>query len=175
MPPVTTPQWDPSQQHTQADPLGAPGSPYPQANPYATPGYQAPGYPTSPANPYTTPSYGAPGYAAPGSPQGYPQQQQYPAPYPAYMAYPAVGSAGETNTMAILALVFAFVFAPAGIVLGHIARNQIRTRGGQGDGLALAGLIMGYIFTIIGILVVVLVLTAVATCVHNGVNTCSSS
>lgn len=57
-----------------------------------------------------------------------------------------------TNVLAVLALVFAFLFAPLGIVFGHIARSQIKRTGEQGDGLALAGLILGYIFTAIGIL-----------------------
>jgi hypothetical protein len=52
-----------------------------------------------------------------------------------------------TNTLAIIALVLAFVFAPAAIVCGHIARKQIRTSGESGDGLALAGMICGYVFT----------------------------
>lgn len=51
--------------------------------------------------------------------------------------------------MAILSLVFAFVFAPLGIVFGHIAKRQIRRTGEQGSGLATAGLVLGYIFTII--------------------------
>jgi hypothetical protein len=49
--------------------------------------------------------------------------------------------------MAILSLVFAFVFAPVGIVLGHLARRQIRQTGEQGSGLATAGLVLSYIFT----------------------------
>jgi uncharacterized membrane protein len=49
--------------------------------------------------------------------------------------------------MAILSLVFAFVFSPVGIVLGHIARRQLRTSGEQGAGLATAGLILSYVFT----------------------------
>jgi hypothetical protein len=49
--------------------------------------------------------------------------------------------------MAILALVFAFIFAPAAIVLGHVAKKQIRQTGEQGEGLATAGLWLGYIFT----------------------------
>jgi uncharacterized protein DUF4190 len=74
-------------------------------------------------------------------PNPYQQQPYYPPPgYP----YPPVRG---TNTMAILALVFAFVFAPAAIVLGHLARKQIRQTGEEGDGLALAGMIIGYIFT----------------------------
>jgi hypothetical protein len=51
------------------------------------------------------------------------------------------------NVLAILSLVFAFVFAPVGIVLGHIARRQIGRTGEQGNGLAMAGLILSYIFT----------------------------
>lgn len=90
----------------------------------APPGYPPPGYPP--------PGYGAPGYGSPGyGPPGYP---------PAYHRPP-------TNTMAILALVFAFVFAPAGIVLGVMARKQIRRTREEGDGLALAGIIVGSIVT----------------------------
>jgi Domain of unknown function (DUF4190) len=62
---------------------------------------------------------------------------------PGYRPPPQTG----TNVMAILSLVFAFVFAPAGIVLGHIARKQIRQSGEQGGGLATAGLVLSYIFT----------------------------
>ena len=71
-----------------------------------------------------------------------PYQYQQPPPYYGYPP-PSRG----TNTMAILALVFAFVFAPAAIVLGHVARKQIQQTGEDGDGLALAGLIVGYVFT----------------------------
>ncbi|HEY8473083.1 MAG TPA: DUF4190 domain-containing protein [Natronosporangium sp.] len=74
-----------------------------------------------------------------------PYQPGFQAPPPPYYGYPP--PARGTNTMAILALVFAFVFAPAAIVLGHIARKQIRETGEEGDGLALAGLVIGYIFT----------------------------
>jgi hypothetical protein len=55
--------------------------------------------------------------------------------------------------MAILSLVFAFVFAPVGIVLGHIAKKQIKQTGEQGDGLATAGLVISYIFTGLTVLV----------------------
>jgi hypothetical protein len=48
--------------------------------------------------------------------------------------------------MAVLSLVFAFVFWPLGIIFGHIARNQIRATNEEGRGLASAGLILGYIF-----------------------------
>jgi len=79
----------------------------------------------------------------PPYPSSHPHQQAYQPP-PPYYAYPPPRG---TNTMAILALVFAFVFSPAAIVLGHIARKQIQQTGEEGDGLALAGLIIGYVFT----------------------------
>lgn len=76
-----------------------------------------------------------------------PPPHPYQQPYYPPSGYPYPPPPRGTNTMAILALVFAFVFAPAAIVLGHIARKQIKQTGEEGDGLALAGLIMGYVFT----------------------------
>ncbi|MFC7546193.1 DUF4190 domain-containing protein [Plantactinospora sp. GCM10030261] len=72
------------------------------------------------------------------------------------------GQVSGTNTMAILSLVFAFVFSPLGIVFGHIAKNQIARTGQDGAGLAKAGLILGYVFTALGIawMVFVFVLAA---------------
>ncbi|MFY1626512.1 DUF4190 domain-containing protein [Micromonospora sp. WMMD723] len=55
--------------------------------------------------------------------------------------------------LAILSLVFAIVFAPAGIVLGHLAKRQIRRTGEEGDQLATWGLVLSYAFTAIGVLV----------------------
>jgi hypothetical protein len=49
--------------------------------------------------------------------------------------------------MAIVALVSAFFVPPAGIVLGHIALSQIRRSGEDGWALAVAGLVVGYVFT----------------------------
>ncbi|MCO1337452.1 hypothetical protein BJH93_00845 [Kocuria polaris] len=49
-----------------------------------------------------------------------------------------------TNTFAILALIFSFFVAILGVIFGHLARAQIRRTGEAGDGLALAGLIIGY-------------------------------
>jgi hypothetical protein len=77
-----------------------------------------------------------PGQPPAGPPAGQPYQPQ------AYYPVPR-----RTNTLAILALVFAFVFSPAAIVLGHLARKQIRETGEEGDGLATAGLILGYVLT----------------------------
>jgi hypothetical protein len=106
---------------------------------------------------YGQPGYGQQGYQAYGQP-GY-GQPGYP------YAPPPVAS---TNTMAILALVFAFVFAPAAIVLGHIAKKQIRQSGEQGGGLATAGLVLGYIFTGIMVLYCAGVIVAIVIGAANG-------
>ncbi|GGM56720.1 DUF4190 domain-containing protein [Dactylosporangium sucinum] len=48
------------------------------------------------------------------------------------------------NTMAIAALVFAVLLPPFGIIMGHIARAQIKRTGEGGRWLALTALIVGY-------------------------------
>jgi hypothetical protein len=47
--------------------------------------------------------------------------------------------------MAIAALILAFVFYPVGIILGHVARGQIKRTNEGGKGLATAALIIGYL------------------------------
>lgn len=61
----------------------------------------------------------------------------------------------RTNTMAILALVFAFVFSPLAIAFGVVARKQIARTGEGGSGLATAGLVLGIVFTVLSLLYVV--------------------
>ncbi|MFF0654680.1 DUF4190 domain-containing protein [Micromonospora tulbaghiae] len=110
-----------------------------------------------PPSPYEPPSHGQP-YGQPQYGQQHPQWGQQPpyAPQPPYGQYGPPGQGprpGGTNVLAILALVFAFVFAPAGIVCGHLAKRQIRQTGEDGDQLATWGLVLSYIFTAIGVLV----------------------
>lgn len=71
------------------------------------------------------------------------------------MSMPQVAARG-TNTMAILSLVFAFVFAPLGIVFGVMARKQIPVTGESGEGIAKAGLILSVIFTLLSVTAIVL-------------------
>jgi hypothetical protein len=103
------------------------------------------------------PGYGPPaGYGVPpgyGPPPGYGVPPGYP---PAFYRRP-------TNTLAVLALVMAFVFAPAGLVLGIVARRQIRETGEEGDGLALAGIIVGAIACALVVLGIVLWFVALAS------------
>jgi peptidyl-prolyl cis-trans isomerase B (cyclophilin B) len=103
----------------------------------------------------------------------YDQYQSAPPPnYPAEQSgygQPAYGQPGyqpqKTNTMAILGLVFAFVFSPLGIVFSAIGLKQIKERREGGRGLALSGLILSIIFVVLGILIVVLAATVFSTAV----------
>ena len=137
--------WQPAPQQWQAQP----DSGYTPQPPYDSGQYGQPAYGQQP--PYGQPQYqtqysGQTPYDQYGQPQ-YTGQTPYGQPGYAQAYAPAAGP--PTNTMAILALIFAFVFAPLGIVFGFIARGQIKRTGESGDGLALAGLILGAIFTLL--------------------------
>ncbi|WP_375401284.1 DUF4190 domain-containing protein [uncultured Amnibacterium sp.] len=84
-------------------------------------------------------------------PPGYTPPPGYAAPPPAY----APGQVARTNTLAIVALVLGIVVPIGGIICGHIALRQIRRTGEQGHGLALAGTIIGYVLTVLILLIVV--------------------
>ena len=114
-----------------------------------------PGY-----DPY--PAYTHPGYPSYGGQPAYAQQPAYahqpthgtqPTSYvnqPGYSAelgYAPPYSPTPTNTMAVLSLVLAFLFPPAGVVVGLVARSQLKQSNEQGDGLATAGIILSAIFT----------------------------
>ena len=73
---------------------------------------------------------------------------------PTYAA-PAPGPARPTNTLAIIALIAAFVFPLAGIICGHLALSQIKKTGEAGHGLALWGTILGYVFTVLYIIIII--------------------
>lgn len=60
------------------------------------------------------------------------------------------------NTLATLSVVFAFLLAPVGAVLGHFALRDIRRRGDRGRNRALVGLTLSYAFTLIIVVAVVL-------------------
>ena len=58
------------------------------------------------------------------------------------------------NGFAIASLVTAFVFAPVGILLGHLSLGQIKRTGERGLGLAIAGLAVGYTLVVQTMLIV---------------------
>lgn len=73
-----------------------------------------------------------------------------------------------TNTLAIVSLVAgitSFFVCPViggivAIVTGHMARGQIRQTGEGGDGLALAGLVLGYVHLALAVLALAVVALA---------------
>lgn len=85
---------------------------------------------------YPQPPYVQPPYGYPMPPTGYP-----PAPPP-------------TNSTAIAALVFSLLISPVGLVLGYVARGQIRRSHEGGAGLAMAAIIIGWICTLASIAIV---------------------
>ena len=137
-------------QYGQPAPGGYGGQPGGQQG--GQPGYGQPGQP----------AYGQPGYGQ----SAYGQQdygQQYGQPGYGQPAYaPQQWGPRPTNTMAILALVMAFIFPLAGLILGILARRQIARTGEEGSGLALAGIIVGGFFTAIFALFLILALVAFA-------------
>ncbi len=63
-----------------------------------------------------------------------------------------------TSIVAMVSLCFygvgGVVIGPVGAILGHVARRQIRERAQEGDAMALAGIIIGWIAAALGLLAV---------------------
>ena len=96
----------------------------------------------------------------------------------------AVVAGRQTNTMAIVSLVAGiagyviphpFIAGIVAIITGHMARRQIRQTGEDGAGLAMAGLILGYIHLALSVLLVVaiifLVIGVIAIGAHSATTT----
>jgi eukaryotic-like serine/threonine-protein kinase len=66
-------------------------------------------------------------------------------------ASPPAASPPDVNTLATLSVVFAFVFAPAGAVLGHLGLAQLGRTGQRGRDRALIGLTLSYLFITVAV------------------------
>ena len=127
---------------TNQNPPEQPNQQQPQA-PYQP---QAPQAPQAPLPPQ------APNFSSPQPPYQ-PQAPQAPGqPYP-YGAQP-MAPKPPTSTLAIVSLILGIIVAPAGIITGHMALSKIKRTGEGGRGLALAGTIIGYVGTALGLLAI---------------------
>lgn len=146
---------------------GYPGQP--PANPYgaphnSTPQGHYPPQPESQPTPYYDEEHGSSGYGTSGAGYGAPQQPQYnnggQYPQPAYNQPYGGGqyqppSSGDSNNFAMLGLILAFIFSPAGLVLSILGLRKSKETG-EGRGLSLAGIIVSSL-SLLGTLIWVIV------------------
>ena len=88
---------------------------------------------------------------------------------PAPVAYP------RTNPLAITSLVCGIaqiMFGPLAtipaIVCGHVGRSQIRRTGESGAGMAVAGLVLGYVGLVLGLLATLGLVALIVAAAHSG-------
>lgn len=96
-----------------------------------------------------------------------PIEQPVPPASPQQQYAPAQTS---TNGLAIASLVLGLTgISIVGLVLGYIARKQIRESGGRQDGagLATAGIVLGWIGTILGIIFIVAYVAFIGVLISN--------
>ncbi|MEU5880963.1 DUF4190 domain-containing protein [Spirillospora sp. NPDC047279] len=104
----------------------------------------------------------------PYDPYGYgsqdPYAQQYPPAQVQHHYYGAAPVAVRTNGMATASMILGIIGiftcgfgSILAIIFGHVAHSQIRRTGEGGHGLAVAGLIMGYLMFVLGLLYVLFV------------------
>lgn len=127
-------------------------------------GYGVPGQPPAgyPATGYPPAGYAAPGYL-------------YPPPAPMPMNGRAIAALvlGVLGILGLCGYLVPGLIGIVGALLGHSARRQIRTaaeqgRPEQGDGMALAGMITGWIAFGLGLAGAVLVTVAIAASISQG-------
>ena len=129
-----------------------------------------------PLPPPPAPSAGPQAYGPPPAPGQVPPPGQYPPSYPGYAAsgppFPPAGPqtewvpgtpvqpANTTNGLAIASLVLGILWlfglgSILALIFGFIARQQIRTRHQNGNGLSIAGIVLGFVG--VGLLILVII------------------
>jgi hypothetical protein len=77
---------------------------------------------------------------------------------PAVPVTPTNGLAVGSLVCSLIGLIFPLMLVP-GLVMGHVARDQIRARDQRGDGFAVAGLAFGYLGIALWALLIALIAT----------------
>lgn len=91
-----------------------------------------------------------------------------PAPQPAPTPYASAPAGAKTNTLAIVSLVLAFFISLGAVITGHIALSQIKKTGENGRGLAIAGLVLGYLGLVAGLIGTIIWVSFFALAASNG-------
>ncbi|WP_256041409.1 DUF4190 domain-containing protein [Cryobacterium sp. SO1] len=134
------------------DPNQPPANQPDSTEPTPPPAYAPPAPPAYGAAP-AAPAYGS----APAAPQAYAPQ-----------GYGQPAAADKWNVLAIISLVSAFFVSLAAVICGHIALSQIKKTGEKGRGLAIAGLVLGYLGLISGLIFIVVVILATIAGINDG-------
>jgi hypothetical protein len=154
--------WSPPPEHSDEANGSPAASPSPYSGPYSGASSQPQSQPQPQpygAPPQSPPPYGAPPY---GSPYGAPPTYGAPGPY----GYPpgSYPRPRNTNGFAIASLVLGILWlywvgSILALIFGYVARKQIREHGDAGGGLAIAGIVLGWIG--VGVLALVIILVIV--------------
>jgi hypothetical protein len=120
------------------------------AAPGTAPAAPPPGYPMPYAGYGVSPPYGPGGYA------------------PAYQYPYALAPSPPTNGMAIASMVLGILWlywigSILALVFGYVALSQIKQRGEGGRGMAIAGVVLGWIGIGIGIIAIIVAVIVAAT------------
>jgi uncharacterized protein DUF4190 len=81
----------------------------------------------------------------------------------------------DADGAAIGAIFGAFLLPPLGIILGHVSRGQAKRHGLQPSAIATLGCILGYVFTVIAVIGIIVIVAAAAKsgsyadCVNNAI------
>lgn len=127
-----------------------------------------PSQPVQPPPPSQPPSQGYPPQQAAGSGYPPPPQQQYqpgtyppapPQPYSGYAAPPATPKNGMGTTALVLGviglvtswLIVGIVFGLIAVILGFVGRGRVKRGEATNGGVALAGIVLGFLAIIIGV------------------------
>jgi uncharacterized protein DUF4190 len=163
---MTTPQGQGDWQHG----AGQPSQPFP-SQPQAEQSYVEPPIPGMPYNGQppveaqqhytgTQPYYPPPQYQPPQyQPPQYQPPQYQPGPYQQPYPYQPYGPPRPTNGLAVASMVLGILWvywigSILALVFGYVARDQIRRTGQGGDGMAVAGIVLGWVgvgFLILGV------------------------
>jgi hypothetical protein len=124
-----------------------------QQLPYQQPGYGQQAAPYGQAMPYSQPGYGQPGYGQPG----YGQPSYNPAGFVEDPGTDGFSIAALVCSIGGAVMILPVIGSILGVIFGIMGLNRIKVSGQKGHGMALAGLIIGAVGLLLGIIVIVVI------------------